>query len=69
MSATQTTFENKEAPFARRGTDDIQIVPLGNGIFAVSWQEKDGATATNIQDYDRGVVRTSATLPAGSLSG
>lgn len=64
-SVTQLRFEIKEGPFARIETVDIQVVPLGNSIFAVSWQEKDGATVTNVQDYDRGVVHSFATLPDG----
>jgi predicted SnoaL-like aldol condensation-catalyzing enzyme len=67
LSGTQLTFEIKEEPFARTETVDIQVVPLGNSIFAVSWQEKDGATVTNVQDYDRGVIHSWATLPDGQF--
>ncbi|MER8580956.1 nuclear transport factor 2 family protein [Mesorhizobium sp. M1423] len=67
MSTSQLKFEIKEGPFARTETVDIQVVPLGNSIFAVSWQEKDGATVTNVQDYDRGVVHSWATLPDGQF--
>ena len=66
-SATELTFKIKDGPFARTETVDIQVAPLGNGIFAVSWQEKDGATVTNIQDYDRGLVHSFATLPGGQF--
>ena len=64
-SDTQLSFEIKEGPFARSETVDIQVVPLGNSIFAVSWQEKSGATVTNVQDHDRGLVHSFATLPEG----
>lgn len=67
MSTSQLKFEIKEGPFARTEVVDIQVVPLGNGIFAVSWQEKDGATVTNVQDYDRGVIHSFATLPDGQF--
>jgi predicted SnoaL-like aldol condensation-catalyzing enzyme len=67
MSTSQLKFEIKEGPFARTETVDIQVVPLGNSIFAVSWQEKDGATVTNVQDYDRGVIHSWATLPDGQF--
>lgn len=67
LSLTQLTFEIKEGPFARSETVRIQIIPLGNSIFAVSWQEKDGATVTNLQDYDRGVIHSWATLPDGQF--
>ncbi len=65
LSVTQLRFEIKEGPLARTEVVDIQVVPLGNGIFAVSWQEKDGATVTNVQDHDRGSVHSFATLPDG----
>ncbi|MBB3899250.1 nuclear transport factor 2 family protein [Roseococcus suduntuyensis] len=54
-------------PFARTETVEIQVIPLGNGIFAVSWREKDGATVTNVQDHDRGLVHSFATLPDGTF--
>lgn len=34
-------------------------------MFAVSWQEQSGATVTDVQDYDRGLVHSSATPPDG----
>lgn len=67
LSATQLTFEIKEGPLARTETVDIQVVPIGNSIFAVSWQERDGATVTNIQDFDRCQVLSFATLPSGQF--
>lgn len=67
LSVTQLRFEIKEGPFARTEIVDIQIVPLGSSIFAVSWQEKDGATVTNVQDYDRGLIHSWATLPSGQF--
>ncbi|WP_206929264.1 nuclear transport factor 2 family protein [Roseococcus thiosulfatophilus] len=67
LSATRLRFEIKEGPFARTETVEIQVIPLGNGIFAVSWREKDGATVTNVQDHDRGLVHSFATLPDGSF--
>lgn len=65
LSATQLRFEIKEGPFARTEVVDIQVIPLGNSLFAVSWQEKSGATVTNIQDYDRDLIHSFATLPDG----
>lgn len=67
LSATQLKFEIKEGPFARTETVDIQVVPLGNGIFSVSWREKNGATVINVQDYDRAVVHSFVTLPNGEF--
>jgi predicted SnoaL-like aldol condensation-catalyzing enzyme len=67
LSHAQLRFEIKEGRFARSEIVDIQVIPLGNSIFAVSWQEKDGATVTNVQDYDRGVIYSYATLPGGQF--
>ena len=65
LSTTQLSFEIEEGPYARTETVDIQVVPLGTSIFAGSWQEKSGATVTNVQDFDRGRVHSFATLPGG----
>jgi predicted SnoaL-like aldol condensation-catalyzing enzyme len=67
LSTAQLKFEIKEGPFARIEVVDIHIVPLGNSLFAVSWQEKDGATVANIQDHDRRLVHSFATLPDGGF--
>jgi hypothetical protein len=67
LSVTRLRFEIKQGPFARTEIVDIQVVPLGNSIFTVSWQEKDGATVTNVQDYDRGLIYSYATLPGGQF--
>jgi predicted SnoaL-like aldol condensation-catalyzing enzyme len=67
LSTTQLRFEIKSGPFARSEVVDIHVVPLGNSLFAVSWQEQDGATVTNVQDYDRNVVHSSATLRDGQF--
>ncbi len=65
LSATQLKFRIEEGPFARTEIVDIQVVPLGNALFAVSWQEQDGATVANVQDYDRSLIYSCATLPGG----
>lgn len=67
LSTTQLKFEIKNGPLARLETVEIQVVPLGNSLFAVSWQELDGATVTNVQDYDRGLIHSYATLPGGEF--
>lgn len=67
LSLTTLQFEIPEGPFARTETVDIQVVPLRNSLFLVSWQEKDGASVTNLQDYDRGVIHSHATLPDGQF--
>lgn len=67
LSASQLKFEIKEGPLAHTEIVDIHVVPLGNGLFAVSWRERSGATVTNIQDYDRGLIHSHATLPDGQF--
>ena len=67
LSDTLLRFEIKQGPFARTEVVDIQVIPLGNSLFAVSWQEEDGAAVTNVQDYDRGLVHSFATLPSGQF--
>ena len=46
---------------------ELRILAFGNSLFAVSWQDKDGATVANIQDFDRQVVYSLATMPDGRL--
>lgn len=58
-------FEIKEGPLAHIEIVDIRVLPLGNSMFAVSWQERDGATVTNVQDYDRGLIHSHATWANG----
>lgn len=65
LSVTRLRFEIKEGPFARTEVVDTQVIPLGNSFFAVSWREKDGATVTHVQDHDRGLIHSFATLPDG----
>lgn len=67
LSTTRLKFEIKEGPLAHIEIVDIHVVPLGNSMFAVSWQEKDGATVTNVQDYDRGLIHSHATLADGQF--
>jgi predicted SnoaL-like aldol condensation-catalyzing enzyme len=67
LSTTQLKFEITEGPLARTEVVDIHVLPLGNSLFAVSWQEKNGATVANIQDYDRNLVHSFATLRDGGF--
>lgn len=67
ISSVKMKFEIKEGPYARTEVVDIQVTPLGNSLFIVSWQEKDGATVTNVQDFDRCLVHSNATLPNGQF--
>jgi hypothetical protein len=66
-STEQLTFEIKEGPYASTETVDIEVSPLGNGAFAVSWKESNGAAVANIQDYERGVFHSFVALPDGNF--
>ena len=65
ISESRLKFEIKDGPFARAEIVDTQVVPLGNSLFMVSWSEASGATVTHVQDFDRGVIHSHATLPDG----
>ncbi|NQE63619.1 nuclear transport factor 2 family protein [Caulobacter sp. RHG1] len=67
LSQTRLKFQIQEGPFAHSETVDIHVAPLGNGLFAVSWTEETGATVTHVQDFDRGVVHSHATLADGQF--
>jgi predicted SnoaL-like aldol condensation-catalyzing enzyme len=65
MSDAQLKFDIEEGPFAHSEVVDTQVVPLGNGIFAVSWVEQSGATVVNVQDYDRSLIHSFVRLADG----
>lgn len=67
LSATHLMFDITDGPFARSETVEIAVVPLGNSRFLVSWQESDGASVVNVQDFDRGLVQSFVTLPSGEF--
>lgn len=65
LSQTQLKFEIKEGPFAHSEVVDIAVTALGNGLFLVSWAEETGATVVHVQDFDRGLIHSHATLADG----
>lgn len=67
LSEAHLKFEIKEGPLAHTEIVETHVVPLGNSIFAVSWKENSGATVTNVQDYDRGIIHSHATLADGQF--
>jgi predicted SnoaL-like aldol condensation-catalyzing enzyme len=60
-------FAIAEGPYAREETVETQVVDLGSNLFAVSWQEANGATVVNVQDFDAGTVHSYATLSDKTL--
>lgn len=67
LSDHQLKFEIKEGPFRHSEVVDTHVVSLGNSVFAVSWKEATGATVTHVQDFDRGVIYSHATLTDGQF--
>jgi predicted SnoaL-like aldol condensation-catalyzing enzyme len=67
VSTTKLSFVIEEGPYAHSETVDIEVSPLGNGVFAISWKEESGVTVVNIQDYDRCEVHSFVTLPDGNF--
>lgn len=67
QSATELTFAIREGRFARTETVEIQVAPIGDSLFAVSWKESNGATVVNVQDYDRAVFQSFVTLTSGEF--
>lgn len=66
-STERMTFEIKEGPYASVETVDIEVAPLGNGMFAVSWKESNGAAVVNIQNDDLGIFHSFVALPDGNF--
>lgn len=64
---TKLSFVINEGPYAHTESVDIEVSPLGNGVFAVSWKEETGAAVVNIQNYDRGEVHSFVSLPTGDF--
>lgn len=58
-------FHIAEGPYARTETVKIAVTQIRAGVFAVSWVEADGATVVHVEDFERGVVHSYATLPGG----
>ena len=67
ISTRELCFEIKDGPFARMEIVELEVIPKGNGLFLVSWREQDGATVINLQDYDRNLIHSFATLPDGQF--
>ena len=58
-------FDIAEGPYARTETVKIAATPIRAGVFAVSWVEADGATVVHVEDFERSIVHSYATLPDG----
>ena len=66
-SIDRLSFSINQEPYTRQESVAIEVIPLGNNLFIVSWVEKDGATVVNLQDFDAMRVLSFATLPNGTF--
>ena len=60
-------FDIAEGPYARTETVKVAATLIRAGVFAVSWVEADRSTVVHVEDFERGVVHSYATLPNGSF--
>ena len=60
-------FHIAEGPYAHTETVKIAASRIRAGVLAVSWVEASGATVVHVEDFERGVVHSYATLPGGSF--
>lgn len=52
----------------RAGSADrvaMQVQPLRNGLFLVSWQEADGITVVHVEDFTQCCFEACVTFPGG----
>lgn len=67
LSDDRLRFEIAEGPYARTETVRIAVTPIRPGVFAVSWVEAEGATVVHVEDFQRGIMHSYATLSDGSF--
>ena len=67
LSGDHMRFRIAEGPYAKTETVKIATSRICPGVFAVSWVEASGATVVHVEDFERSVVHSYATLPDGSF--
>lgn len=67
LSGDRLRFHIAEGPYAKTETVEMTANPIRPGVFVVSWVEASGATVVHVEDFERGVVRSHATLPNGTF--
>ena len=48
-------------------TVEIEMTEIRPQLFIVTWQEKNGNTVMQVQDYEKGIVHSNWTLPNGEF--
>lgn len=60
-------FHIAEGPYAKTETVEMTANWIRPGVFAVSWVEASGATVVHVEDFERSIVHSHATLPDGTF--
>lgn len=45
----------------------ITVAEVGPQVYMVCWKEATGSTATHVEDHEKGILFSNATLPDGTL--
>lgn len=67
FSESRLKFEIKEGPHAREEIVNYDVRTICDGVFLVSWQEKDKSTVTHIEDFTNKVIYSQVTQPDGTF--
>lgn len=46
---------------------ETTIVEIRPKVYMVAWKEVSGATVTHVEDHEKGIIYSNATLPDGSF--
>lgn len=63
----QMRFIIEDGPYTRTEVVPVVTTPIRTGVFAVSWVEANGASVVHVEDFERSMVHSYATLPNGSF--
>lgn len=70
-SRTRLTFTILDggglAEVGYRETVDTTMVEIRPNVFFTSWKERSGATVTHLEDFEREILHSNATLPDGTF--
>jgi hypothetical protein len=67
LAADTLRFDIAHGPFARTETVAVTVTPIRPLVFLVSWVEASGATVVHVEDFDRLMVHSHATLRDGQF--
>jgi hypothetical protein len=67
-SLTFTITELKDGKADITETVTTEMTELRPQLFMVTWKEKNGNTITQVQDYEKGIIYSNWTSPAGEFT-